>query len=439
LSTPYPAASTSKAINATLIGMLVDDGLLAWDVPVRDYLPEFALSDPSRSGGVTLRDLILMRTGLPRHDWTWNSQRLPRPALLAALPFLELNRDFRACQQYNNLGPSVAGHAAERLTGKDWSTLVNERILAPLGMRESGFPAAEPEYAAAGHRHDEAGHLVRTDWFNAEAIAPAGGALYTTVTDFAKWASFNLHPHATSIQSLIASPTLAEIHRPQIAAGEGYTDASPEARYALGWVVDEIDAVPCLTHSGYLHDINNEVSVFPALDLGVVSVSNFGPPRFAKYVNNAVVRIWKGESASDALGEIKVALARYEQRVGETRRRPEILARPPERAAPRNLADYCGEYWHPGYGSLTIAVRGDRLLAQRPIAFQVPLVHLTNDRWCLVPGTAPSLDQPHPFDAAGGIVFEAESSGVSGLRVQLEPLCRPISFKRCGEVALPTG
>ena len=64
-NTVYPIASTTKAMNATLLRMLVEDGRLAWDAPVRDYLPSFRLRDPLVSAQVTVRDLLVMRTGLP--------------------------------------------------------------------------------------------------------------------------------------------------------------------------------------------------------------------------------------------------------------------------------------------------------------------------------------------------------------------------------------
>lgn len=62
--TVYPIASTTKAFNATVIGMLVDQGKLAWDVPVQNYLPWFRLWDAASSTQVTLRDLLAMHTGL---------------------------------------------------------------------------------------------------------------------------------------------------------------------------------------------------------------------------------------------------------------------------------------------------------------------------------------------------------------------------------------
>src|SRR5687768_13880576 len=77
-ATVYPIASTSKAINATLLGMLVDEGTLSWDTPVQTYLPSFRMIDALASAQVTLRDLVSMRTGLPRHDWVWIENPISR-------------------------------------------------------------------------------------------------------------------------------------------------------------------------------------------------------------------------------------------------------------------------------------------------------------------------------------------------------------------------
>src|SRR5688572_24947660 len=53
-NTVYPIASTTKALNATLLGMLVDDGLIEWDAPVQRYLPQFRLRDATITSRVTV-------------------------------------------------------------------------------------------------------------------------------------------------------------------------------------------------------------------------------------------------------------------------------------------------------------------------------------------------------------------------------------------------
>lgn len=101
--TVYPIASTTKPINATLIGMLVAEGSLDWDTPVQTYVPRFRLRDAAVSPRVTLLDLVTMRTGLPRHDWIWLGARVTRAELMEKLALLELSADFRQRFQYSNL------------------------------------------------------------------------------------------------------------------------------------------------------------------------------------------------------------------------------------------------------------------------------------------------------------------------------------------------
>jgi len=126
--TIFPIASTSKALNAVLIGMLVDEGRLAWDVPVQQYLPQFQLSDPLISAQVTLRDLLAMRTGLPRHDWVWLGHPMSRPSLVSRLRHLPLSAGFRERFQYSNISATSAGHIAEVVTG--WPKTRDSRIFS---------------------------------------------------------------------------------------------------------------------------------------------------------------------------------------------------------------------------------------------------------------------------------------------------------------------
>jgi CubicO group peptidase (beta-lactamase class C family) len=65
----FPICSVTKSFTATALALLVDEGRLGWDMPVRAALPEFRLRDSVATEQVSLRDLLTHRTGLPRHDW----------------------------------------------------------------------------------------------------------------------------------------------------------------------------------------------------------------------------------------------------------------------------------------------------------------------------------------------------------------------------------
>src|ERR1700719_4096670 len=69
--TLFAIGSTTKAFTAATVGALVDDGLLDWERPLRDYVPEIQLHDPVVSDRLTVVDLLSHRSGLPRHEMTW--------------------------------------------------------------------------------------------------------------------------------------------------------------------------------------------------------------------------------------------------------------------------------------------------------------------------------------------------------------------------------
>src|SRR5207248_8792148 len=69
--TMQPIASNSKLFTAVSAGMLVDEGNLAWDKPIRDSVPEIQFYNDQLNSNVTLRDMLSHRTGVTRHDLIW--------------------------------------------------------------------------------------------------------------------------------------------------------------------------------------------------------------------------------------------------------------------------------------------------------------------------------------------------------------------------------
>ena len=69
--TLFPLASCTKAFTSTAMAMLVDEGKMDWDDPVRKHVDFFHLSDPLADEEVTLRDLVSHRTGLSPNNFLW--------------------------------------------------------------------------------------------------------------------------------------------------------------------------------------------------------------------------------------------------------------------------------------------------------------------------------------------------------------------------------
>src|SRR5580658_8495174 len=146
--TLFAIGSATKSFTVTSLGVLVDQGKLDWDKPVRDYLPDFRLWDQFATERMTPRDLVTHRSGLPRHDLMWYNSPFTRQELFDRLRYLEPNKDFRTTFQYQNLMFMTAGYLAGHVAGTTWQQLVRKSIFEPLGMSGSNFSVNDMQKSA---------------------------------------------------------------------------------------------------------------------------------------------------------------------------------------------------------------------------------------------------------------------------------------------------
>jgi CubicO group peptidase (beta-lactamase class C family) len=425
--TVYPIASTTKAMNATLIGMLVDEGKLAWDTPVQEYLPRFRLGDALISAQVTLRDLLAMRTGLPRHDWLWVEHAIDRASLVARLRYLELSAGFREKFQYNNMTSTTAGHIAEVVTGKRWEALAQERLFGPLGMSCTVFKAPATGNVTRSYHENSHREVVLSKGLAGEVTAPSGGAVHSTVEDMARWLVFNLSGGRGPEGQLIEPQTLKELQSPHWAARTDPSCPSPNAAYAMGWNVDTYNGRSRLLHGGYLHDVSSEVSLFPDDAIGIVSFTNFGPPGLARTINQHVFDALMGFKSVQSVED---KLAEYEKKILETRERNAAVRRIANTSPSHPLADYAGVYKHRGYGEIEIRRDGQELVFRRG-ALEVGLQHWHYDAWIAKDIGIFPLHAQHAFEPASRLQFETSADGeIVTVSIRLEPTVSPIRFEK---------
>jgi CubicO group peptidase (beta-lactamase class C family) len=425
--TLYPIASTTKALNATLIGMLVDEGRLAWDTPVQRYFPQFRLRDPLISTQVTLRDLLAMRTGLPRHDWVWTANPISRQELVERLQYLELSAGFRERFQYNNITATTAGYVAELVTGQRWEDLVQQRILTPLAMTATVIGRPTDGDVTLSYHENAQRELILSQRLAAEVTAPSGGAVYSTVEDMARWIAFNLAGGRRDGNRLIHAATLTEIHGPQVAARSDPSSPSPHAAYAMGWFVDTYNGRTRIGHGGDLHNVNSDVSLFPGDGIGIVSFINFGCPKLARLINQQVFDLIRGQEPLDGLED---RLAQYEKQIAENEKSSASVCRLEGTRPSHQLEHYTGAYVHRGYGEVRISRRSDELIFRRN-DLVLPLEHWHYDTWVAKNTDLFSIHRPNPFDRSSRLLFETNANGdVEALSIRLEPAVDPIRFQK---------
>jgi CubicO group peptidase (beta-lactamase class C family) len=275
--TLFAIGSVTKAFTATTIGALVDEGLLEWDQPLRDYVPDIRLHDAFASDRLTIVDLLSHRSGLPRHDLTWLGQPTrSRANIVRALRFLPLSRDLRQEFQYCNLGYLVAGHVVEALSGVPWEDFLRGRLLGPLGMRRSNLSVdemlADADHASAYTRRD--GVVVSLPQRPLPAMAPAG-AINSSAADMARWLLAQLAGGQLDDLTVMSAATAKRQLTPHMLMPDsGLMPGLNQYAYGLGWAIGHYRDHKLAMHSGGIDGFATHCMLLPDDGIGVVVLTN---------------------------------------------------------------------------------------------------------------------------------------------------------------------
>jgi CubicO group peptidase (beta-lactamase class C family) len=189
--TLFGIASNTKAFTATALGLLVEEGRVQWDAPVIDYLPWFQMSDPYVTREMTVRDLLVHRSGLGLGAgdllW-WPPSTYNRREIARRLRYLPLKTSFRSAYAYDNVLYLIAGEVVEAVSGQSWEDFVQSRILTKVGMTSSNVrhsAAATGGNVATPHARID-GRVRPIAPFDSDNTNPAGG-INSCADDMARW------------------------------------------------------------------------------------------------------------------------------------------------------------------------------------------------------------------------------------------------------------
>lgn len=397
--TVFAAGSITKSFTATLGAILVDEGKLSWDRPVREYLPDFRLADPVATELMTLRDLLCHRSGLPSHNFIRHAVPLTRGELVHRLRYLEPSASFRSKYQYQNLMYVTAGFLEGRVAGMSWENLMLERILSPLGMASSTVSVIDTQKGddyAKPYVKSFAGVREERFYNYQEFGVGPNGALNTCVEDMAKYLAF----HMGDGRQLVSAAQLRELHTPQMVK-----DAS--ATYGLGWQLSHYGAHPFVEHSGSINGFNAWNGFAPEEHVGVIVLSNLdktqAPVKLGQWIANRL------------LGH-EIALQDSPSQPAKTPHVPARAGTQPSHA----LSAYTGEYSNPAFGLVRVELDRDELNIVFPRE-SIPLKHFHYD----------------VFESTGSwftgelFQFEMDDTGeIKRFAAPLEPAVKPVVFEK---------
>jgi CubicO group peptidase (beta-lactamase class C family) len=138
--TLFAVGSTTKAMTAAALGLLVDEGKLRFDDPVTRHLPGFAVKDAFVTREATVRDLLTHRAGMPGTDFLWYRTSLAPDEVLKRMALVEPETSMRSHFQYQNVMYHAAGGVLRAVSGMPWADFLEQRLFAPLGTTSSSRP-----------------------------------------------------------------------------------------------------------------------------------------------------------------------------------------------------------------------------------------------------------------------------------------------------------
>jgi CubicO group peptidase (beta-lactamase class C family) len=368
--TRFSIGSTTKAMTAAAIGMLVDEGKLEWDDPVIELLPWFRVDDPFVTREVTVRDLLTHRAGMGNADFLWYEREGSTEDIIRKMAMVEPAYSLRSSFIYQNIMYATAGEVVEVVSGVPWTEFVRARIFEPLGMSESVPLLAETEgqlnVAHPHHRVD--GVTVPIENASVDPVA-AAGSVWSSVSDMSLWLRMLLSEGlAADGERILSEATVEEMFRPQalVPSGQFYPTqrlTQPSwMSYGLAWFQHDYRGHKMDFHTGSIDGMVAIAGLIRDLDLGVYVLAN----RDHVEVRHALMyrafdhflegpkRDWSAELKELYDG---IAASGEEARARAAERRVEGTSHS------LDLDSYVGLYNHPLYGSLTVTRDGNGLRA----------------------------------------------------------------------------
>ena len=377
-NTLFAIASNTKAFTAASLSILADEGKLSLDDRVIDHLPWFRMSDAYVTQEMRVRDLLAHRSGLglgagdllywPGTDYTTED-------VARRLKDVPLTGSFRGQYAYDNILYGVAQLVIEQASGQSYAQFLQQRIFAPLGMRDTRFnsDALRPrDNVATGHAKADFKDLQpapRMTWHN---VSGAGG-LYSSVHDMSRWVNMQLaggtftdakgtqqrlfsEERQQEMWSVITPITIPKPLVPELEA------AKPNfLGYGEGWQLSDYRGRKVVSHTGGWPGMVSRVTMVPQQKLGVIVLTNAEVGGAFNAVTMRVLDAFGDAPRTDWTAAYAAALAKSKDKADEDWRK-HVQAREADAPPSRRLSAYARTYRDPWYGDIVVEQDKDGLV-----------------------------------------------------------------------------
>lgn len=368
--TLFPIASNTKLFTAVAAGLLVEEGKLTWNSPIRESVPTIEFYNDELNHTVTLRDMLGHRTGITRHDSIWYKSDFNEKELFAKLKYLEPKEPLRQLFLYNNMMYAGVGETIELQSGKPWADYVRANILTPLEMKSTVYSIADmlkqPDFGVPFTERRDTTELYKIPYYEETSGLAAAGAIISNIDDLSHWLIALMNDGKYFGKQILPSKVLQATLEPSIAL----PNTAAETRgwwevlnrtYGMGRNTAVYRGHPITFHGGDLPGFHSQVSFMPNEHIGVIVfvIGDHTAPLYNAISYNVYERLLGMDQTpwTDRL----LAIRLKNKKAGMEARSKAGVGRVANTQPSHPLADYVGEYEHPAYGVLKIGLKDNQL------------------------------------------------------------------------------
>ncbi|QES89218.1 serine hydrolase [Rhizosphaericola mali] len=384
-NTLFQIASNTKLFTAISAGMLVDQGKLTWDNPIKNDVPSLNFYNNELNNNVTLRDILGHRTGISRHDLIWYKATTTRKQIFDKVKYLEPSAPMRTKFLYNNILYASVGEIIELKSGKTWESFVKDQIFTPLGMNTSGFELSEKkntgDYVVPYNEKRDTNTLYQIPIFDfVNGMGPAG-TIVSNINELSHWVIALMNKGKYDGKQVIPEDVISATLQPSLSLpnSELYTELQ-NPYYGMGREVGSYRGNVLWFHGGDIDGMHSQISMMPNKDIGVIVfvIGDQSYPLYNTVTYNVYERLlglsltpWNERKLKDHIAE-KQADKEARSKVNNSQVSNTKPSHP--------IEDYLGDFDNEPYGLISISKKDTGLQFQLHQLI-LPLHHYHYDRF----------------------------------------------------------
>lgn len=315
--TPFYIASATKSFVAALNKILMNEKVIDIDEPISTYLPDFKFqTKPLDTETISIRDLLTHKHGivsLPAVLRTAFTGDYTKEKLFE----LYQNAEFTGVNfKYSNDGYVFNSLILEKVTGKTWQNLLEEKIFIPLEMNNTSSKVSDYTSLVLPKAYSTInGEIRELPFLKEDKTMHAAGGIISTAEDLSNWLIFNLGNEEFNSKKILPKSDLDEIHSAQVNCEKTFWKYNRYS-YGLGWYLSDYNGETLIHHFGGYTGAKSHISFMPEYKIGIVALTNDEGDGYylTEIAADYVYNLFTGKDADQiAEEELKIILNNQEE------------------------------------------------------------------------------------------------------------------------------